>query len=104
VKGVELPINILVVVAIAVIVLLGMVALYLIGFNPISVTTAQDSAKNMACRTYMNQYPTTCENADIVTFVYQNVTYSLLNFSSAKYGCAANNEGCVRKLCGCPGY
>ena len=43
-KGVELPINILVVVAIAVIVLLGMVALYLIGFNPISVTTAQDAA------------------------------------------------------------
>jgi hypothetical protein len=53
VKGVELPINILVVVAIAVIVLLGLIALYFIGFGPFSGATGLEGVKNEACRQYV---------------------------------------------------
>lgn len=106
-KGVELPINILVVVAIAVIVLLGLVALYFIGFNPFSVTTALDSAKNNACRSYLNQYPTVCGDATTVSLDYPAGTATdLAAFTNTYYGCTntATDEACVRRVCGCPGY
>src|SRR3972149_6967921 len=48
-KGVELPINVLVIVAIAVIVLLGLVALYLAGFSPFSYIAGLEAVKNAAC-------------------------------------------------------
>ncbi len=48
-KGVELPINVLVVVAIAVIVLLGLVALYTSGFIGSSAGISLTAAKNNAC-------------------------------------------------------
>ena len=103
-KGVELPINILVVVAIAVIVLLGLVALYFIGFNPFSVTTALDAAKNRGCRDYLNQYPTVCSNWTTVSFTYSGNTSitTFDQFMNQFYGCT--DEGCARRACGCPGY
>ena len=49
-KGLELPINILVIVAVAVIVLLGVVALFLTGFSPLGQQLQnQNAAKNQAC-------------------------------------------------------
>ena len=106
-KGVELPINILVVVAIAVIVLLGLVALYFIGFNPFSVTTAVESAKNNACRDYLHQNPV-CDDAYTVTFEYPAGTATTLgDFTNDYYGCsnvAGVDESCARRVCGCPGY
>jgi hypothetical protein len=48
-KGVELPINVLVIVAIGVIVLLGLVVLYFVGFNPFSSSVSATSLKNSAC-------------------------------------------------------
>jgi amino acid transporter len=106
VKGVELPINILVIVAIAVIVLLGLVALYFIGFNPFSVTTAVESAKNNACRDYLHQNPV-CSNAAGVSLDYPAGTATTLDqFTNTYYGCSntATDESCVRRVCGCPGY
>ena len=106
-KGIELPINILVVVAIAVIVLLGLVALYFVGFSPFSATTAQESAKNTGCRTFMHQDPVCNDPSDSGV----NVTYpsgvirSLQNFTVTYYGCASLNDyDCARRVCGCPGY
>lgn len=61
-KGVELPINILVVVAIAVIVLLGLVALYFVGYSPFAQSAGLEGVKNTACRTLVqtdNCNPTT---------------------------------------------
>ena len=52
-KGVELPINILVVVAIAIIVLLGLVALYFVGYNPFASVASLEGIKNDACRQYV---------------------------------------------------
>ncbi len=49
-KGIELPINILVIVAIAVIVLLGMIALYFTGWGPFAGATSLEGIKNTACR------------------------------------------------------
>jgi hypothetical protein len=54
VKGIELPINILVVVAVAVIVLLGVVALFFSGWfsgtAPMSIEAAKSQACNIASR------------------------------------------------------
>jgi hypothetical protein len=116
VKGVELPINILVIVAIAVIVLLGLVALYFIGFNPLSVSISQDSAKSNACRDYLHQYPVCSnagDNADAVTSCSLGVVClnypastlrTLQNFTNQYYGCGADDQDCTRRVCGCPGY
>jgi hypothetical protein len=49
-KAITLPVNILVIVAIAVIVLLGLVALYFVGFNPFSSAIGLEGVKNAACR------------------------------------------------------
>ena len=100
-KGVELPVNILVIVAIAVIVLLGLVALYFIGFNPFSTTTALDSTKNFGCRLYMLQN-VTCGNWSTFNVTWQgNITY-FNDFMTTYYKCA--NEACARRVCNCPGY
>ena len=113
-KGVELPINILVVVAIAVIVLLGLVALYFIGFNPFSVTTALEAAKNNACRDFMHQDPV-CSNAGtdatiaacpagVICLNYPAATLrTFQNFTEAYYGCGVDDAACARRVCGCPG-
>ena len=100
-KGVELPINILVVVAIAVIVLLGLVALYFVGFNPFSVTTALEATKNTGCRAYMNQ-AVVCSNWTTVPLTYQGNNTYLNDFMITYYGCA--DEACTRRACSCPGY
>ncbi len=53
-KGIELPINILVIIAVAVIVLLGVIALYFSGFmGPAGIVT-QDAAKSSACKLVMS--------------------------------------------------
>ena len=108
-KGVELPINILVVVAIAVIVLLGLVALYFIGFNPFSVAAGTESIKNAGCRTYMNQNDTTgnpspCINAKLFNVTWKGTSMYFYEFMmrSETYNCP--NEDCIRKMCTCPGY
>jgi hypothetical protein len=49
-KAITLPVNILVIVAIAVIVLMGLIAIYGVGFNPFSSAINLESMKNVACR------------------------------------------------------
>ncbi len=48
-KGVELPINVLVIVAVAVIVLLGIIALFMAMFGPTGPTFEIESAWNKGC-------------------------------------------------------
>jgi hypothetical protein len=55
-KGIELPINILVIVAIAVIVLLGLVALYFIGSDPFNKGISISSLKNVGCGNFTLAY------------------------------------------------
>jgi hypothetical protein len=49
-KGVELPINSLVIIVICLIVLLSVVAFYFFGWRPWSMTVTQESARNNACQ------------------------------------------------------
>ena len=49
-KGITLPVNVLVLVAIAVIVLMGLVGLYFTGFSPFGQASGVESVKNEACR------------------------------------------------------
>jgi len=102
VKGVELPINILVVVAIAVIVLLGLVALYFIGFNPFSVSAGLEAIKNDGCRQLMNQNPP-CTDITAVNVMWNGASTPFQTFMDTNYNCAADTT-CVRQRCTCPGY
>jgi hypothetical protein len=59
-KGIELPINILVIIAVAVIVLLGVIALYFSGFMGPAKVLDQNSAKQKYCAVVMRS-PTGCQ-------------------------------------------
>jgi len=48
-KAISLPLNILVIVAIAVVVLLGLIAMYFTGFGPFTTTVSLEGVKNAAC-------------------------------------------------------
>ena len=62
-KGVELPINILVVIAVAVIVLLGVIALYFGGFVKPAELINQEAAKSKYCALVMRD-PAGCTTVD----------------------------------------
>ena len=49
-KGIELPINVLVIVVIAVIVLLAVIAVYFTGWTPYASSAGIDAVKNAGCR------------------------------------------------------
>jgi hypothetical protein len=49
-KGIELPINVLVIIVIAVIVLLGIIAVYFTGWTPYAQSSGVDAVKNAGCR------------------------------------------------------
>jgi len=106
-KGVELPINILVIVAIAVIVLLGLVALYFVGFNPFSTTAGLEGIKNKACQQLVQ-----ASNCNVATSTIP-VSYDVLAdglatndfldaFCAEYYG--RPTEAACKALCSCPGY
>jgi hypothetical protein len=129
VKGIELPINILVIVAIAVIVLLGIIALYFTGFGPFSGATALEGIKNSACRQLVQTYncagTTTAASITITNFDANNdgaingaVTFgtwgvaancnaaatsadNLASLCQCRYG--RTTEAACRQMCGCPG-
>ncbi|MBU3897125.1 MAG: hypothetical protein KJ697_04300 [Nanoarchaeota archaeon] len=48
-KGMELPINMLVVVAVAVVVLMGVIAIYILGVGPFQQSVGLEAIKNSAC-------------------------------------------------------
>jgi len=119
VKGVELPINILVVVAIAVIVLLGLVALYFIGFSPFAGATGLEGIKNEACRQYVQNKncagavtavtipnydadgdTTIDEGSGWVTCADPATQDNLMSLCACQY--SRTTEADCRKLCGCP--
>ncbi|MFQ6021012.1 MAG: hypothetical protein ACE5J4_03320 [Candidatus Aenigmatarchaeota archaeon] len=129
-KGVELPINVLVIVAIAIIVLLGLVALYFIGFPPFTEIIGLQSIKNVACGE-LNKAGACTANSWEITVNYDankddevdpkadtNNPWNALNSDDTKIGGQGNDNlaalcyyhynvedeaGCKR-LCACPGY
>jgi len=102
VKGVELPINILVIVAIAVIVLLGLVAMYFLGIGPFSNTVAMQAAKSEGCREYLNQVPPCSNIANVTNITWKQESMNFSVFMSDIYRCVG--DACARMQCGCSGY
>jgi hypothetical protein len=124
-KGIELPINILVIIAMAVMVLLGLVAIYMGGFGPGGSEMQKNAAKNQACQEliskgYCGNYSST-KYVNVTGFdadrdgsmdpgpgitgdkeTNDNLYMLCKNF----YGCGGSNKEfvdcCHKKVCGCP--
>lgn len=89
-KGIELPVNVLVIVAVAVIVLLGIIALFMGGFGSSAATLEQRTAFNEHCA----QIITDCDATS-----YPDQT-EFVSACVAIYGSGDFNTCKVR--CGCP--
>ena len=110
-KGLELPVNILVVIAVAVIVLLGVTALYLAGFGPFAATTNVQTAWSSAC----NAVVANCAyyddiyklgNVSTTAQIYGNSTtanlYELCKYRGLNVGSTSIEPAInCRKACGC---
>lgn len=110
-KGLELPVNILVVIAVAVIVLLGITALYLAGFTPFGTSISTQSAWNAACQNVVascSYYDTTDRLNDIVTIIDADGDGSnddlmqLCQFLHKNATPTSNEAANCRRACGCP--
>ena len=127
-KGLELPINVLVIVAVAIVVLLAIVALYFGGFSPFSAAMSLEGVKNDQCRKLVqanncgvntNTLPISNFDADkdgavgttdtgtgwtwgtstCVTTIATNGD-NLASLCYCQYG--RTTEAACRQLCGCP--
>ena len=131
-KGVELPINLLVIITIAVIVLLGLIAMYTLGIGPFTQSVGLEAVKNTACAALQrdgcmyspSEYSVNFDaNGDdfvctkdtdgfdadtkqcIVGQGNAQTTYPMDNLQilCSKYFNADSEAECKR-ICGCPGY
>ena len=102
-KGIELPINILVIVAIAVIVLLGMVALYFAGWTPFSNSLSYQSVKNDACEELVR---TGCGDTTAINLGNFNADDDDTDVDTLQELCEnyynADDQVACRNVCGCP--
>ena len=110
-KGLELPVNILVVIAVAVIVLLGITALYLAGFTPFGTSVQLQSSWNSACQNIVSNcayYDSDTKLTSITTTVDANndgINDNLLELCqgmSKNQTPTTNQVVNCRRACGCP--
>ncbi len=103
-KGIELPINVLVIIVIAVIVLLGVIAVYFTGWTPFAQTAGVDAVKNAGCRIVAYD----CSNADLDSILFDGSMAGLPTFDvngdgnlcpadTAGTGCTVNDD--LENLC-----
>ena len=106
-KGIELPINVLVIVAIAVIVLLGMVALYFAGWPSIQRPISYEAVKSTACDELIR---TGCGDTEAIGIANFDVDGSgtmgdsgdtLQALCEEYYGVEADDQVGCRLKCGC---
>jgi hypothetical protein len=106
-KGLELPINVLVIVAVAVIVLLGIISLYFVGIGPFQRDIAREAAKSDACSILIRNCTASPSNISVSYDVNGdgNITLSADNLLTlcSKYFGASDVNSC-RRVCNCPGY
>jgi hypothetical protein len=103
-KAVELPVNVLVIVAIAVIVLLGLVVLYFIGFDPFSGSISITSLRNQGCGNFTLNYDCGSRGATTSDIILPANSYgvtNLLDLCTQKFGVSGDSE--CRAFCGCGG-
>ncbi|MBU5575367.1 MAG: hypothetical protein QXF15_03460 [Candidatus Aenigmatarchaeota archaeon] len=114
-KGIELPINILVIIAMAVIVLLGLSALYMGGFGQGAGGIGLESAKSAACQQLLRSgqcgnagYPGTIKTPGFDANKDGNLDDkdTLQALCENYYGCSGKTgydfvECCNKRVCGC---
>jgi len=108
-KGVELPINVLVIIAIAVLVMLGLVALYLAAQSSI-VPTVSISTQQAACQELLNKGCDTflpssiIMNVDVNNDGKKDMSDNLQAYCENILGIAKDDIAACKKKCQCPGY
>jgi len=110
-KGIELPINVLIIVVVAVIVLLGIIAVYFTGWFPFAQTAGVDAVKNAGCRMVIYD----CDK-DLSTIVFDGSMAGLPTFDVTGEGTYDYNDNLAElcriyyeadetkcaEICGCP--
>jgi len=98
----ELPINILVIVAIAVIILLSIVALYFVGWSPFGGFVSLASLKNQGCSNYSFNYECGARGAATSDIEFQTNSYKVNNLLElCQNYLNASTESECRASCGC---
>jgi hypothetical protein len=92
-KGIELPINVLVIIVIAVIVLLGLIAVYFTGWTPFAQTAGVDAVKNAGCRMVVYN----C-SIDLKTILFDGTMAGLPTFDVTGEGVFDSNDN-MEQLC-----
>jgi len=115
-KGIELPVNILIIIAIAVIVLIALIAMFYPAFTSGGKTVSLDVARSQACRSLVEGYSciTTATLANIMVNKFDvdkdgsvndigtsDADDNLDNLCLTWYQTA--DDGMCRKMCGCEG-
>jgi hypothetical protein len=100
-KGVALPIEVLVIVVVAVIVLLGIIAVFFTGWSPFASTAGVESIKNNACRQLV--LGKNCGvNPDQISVSDLTNINNLQELCDTYYGSGGSPEAC-KNVCGCVG-
>ena len=111
-KGIELPINILIIVAVAVIVLIALVAMFYPAFSGGSQVVTIETAKSQACRALIaNKCPSAASvgvinfDANKNGFTYSVITEAQTNGDTLLALCSnylqTTLDADCKKLCGC---
>lgn len=111
-KGLELPVNVLVVVAIAVVIVLGVLALYMGVVTPGQATIQQRAAWNQMCQIVVQQYcqtdnPTGYNTANSFgttsQWSFMKLCFDVWGIDASHLPTGATNEWVAcRMKCGCP--
>jgi hypothetical protein len=112
-KGAELPINVLIILALAVIVLIAVLLMFYTPFSTGSSTVSLDTAKSQACHSLISGYgcSTTVDLKLIAVYNYNadddangnmnTLQDNLQALCEHKYQIPATDTAACRKLCGC---
>ncbi|MFH1474097.1 MAG: hypothetical protein ABIE55_04395 [Candidatus Aenigmatarchaeota archaeon] len=94
-KGIELPINVLVIIVIAVIVLLGVIAVYFTGWTPFAETAGVDAVKNAGCRMVVYD----CSSIDLTNILFDGSKAGLPKYdvNDDGYFCPADTANCASR-------
>ena len=103
-KGIELPINILVIVAVAIIVLLGVIALFYSswfgGTQPMSLEAAKAQACNVASRGVCATEAAVATPCSGIVVAYGTAA-DLMGLCQTYYGITASHcNDCLKQVCG----
>jgi hypothetical protein len=100
-KGIELPINVLIIVVIAVIVLLGIIAVYFAGWTPYASSSGVDAVKNDACRILVMGHGCDIEPDQIEITNFDGAD-DLQELCDVYFGTGGDIDAC-KAICGCGG-